>query len=86
MIKVLTPVKVTRAKCMDSCCDQYSKVARCDVKSCSLWVCRERAFGRKMKMWELFKALTFSIRVFVKFMAVGFAIYWVLNLILGELI
>ena len=36
-IKVLTPVKAIRAKCLDCCGLQWSEVKVCPIKSCPLY-------------------------------------------------
>ena len=36
-MKLLTPIKAIRAKCLDCCCDQLSEVRQCPVEACSLW-------------------------------------------------
>jgi hypothetical protein len=45
-IKVLTPVKAMRAKCLDCCCNEIKEVRECPQKSCALWPYR---MGRKPK-------------------------------------
>ncbi len=45
-IKVLTPVKAMRAKCLDCCCGSVQEVRECPIKNCALWPYR---MGRKPK-------------------------------------
>jgi hypothetical protein len=37
MIKVLTPIKAMRAKCLDCTCNQPKEVRLCPVTTCALW-------------------------------------------------
>ena len=36
-LKVITPMKAIRAKCLDCCCGSFQEVKECPVKSCGLW-------------------------------------------------
>lgn len=45
-IKVLTPVKAMRAKCLDCCCGSAQEVRECTIKTCALWPYR---MGKKPK-------------------------------------
>jgi len=36
-VKVLTPIKAIRAKCLDCCADQPKEVRHCTVIHCALW-------------------------------------------------
>lgn len=36
-MKVLTPIKAIRAKCLDCCCQQQIEVRLCPCIDCSLW-------------------------------------------------
>jgi len=45
-VKILTPIKAIRAKCMDCSNQQYSEVTRCPIINCSLYPYR---FGKRPK-------------------------------------
>lgn len=36
-MKLLTPIKAIRAKCMDCSCGDRKEVRECRIKTCSLW-------------------------------------------------
>lgn len=48
-MKILTPVKAIRAKCLDCCCGQVVEVRLCPVEKCSLWPYR---MGKRPKKVE----------------------------------
>ena len=35
-MKVLTPIKAIRAKCLDCCCGQFIEVRECTIETCPL--------------------------------------------------
>lgn len=43
-LKSVTPMKATRAKCLECSNWQYSEVTRCEAEDCALWVYR---FGKR---------------------------------------
>ena len=45
-MKVLTPIKAIRAKCLDCCCDNPYEVKMCTAEQCPLYVYR---FGHNPK-------------------------------------
>lgn len=45
-MKILTPLKAIRAKCIDCMCGQMVEVKLCPCKDCSLWPYR---FGKRPK-------------------------------------
>ncbi len=36
-MKVRTPIKAIRAKCLDCCCNQVAEVRHCPTTKCPLW-------------------------------------------------
>ena len=44
-MKLLTPIKAIRAKCLDCCCNQRKEVRLCPIPDCSLYPYR---FGKKL--------------------------------------
>ena len=36
-MKIFTPVKAIRAKCMDCCCNELKEIRECDILHCALW-------------------------------------------------
>jgi len=36
-VKLLTPIKAIRAKCLDCCCNQRKEVRLCPIPDCSLY-------------------------------------------------
>jgi hypothetical protein len=49
-MRVLTPIKAIRAKCMDCTCNQPKEIRECTVTRCALWPYR---MGRRPKAEEL---------------------------------
>ena len=49
-MKVKTPLKAIRAKCIDCCCGQIVEIRECTVKWCPLWAYR---MGRRPKDTEI---------------------------------
>lgn len=49
-MKILTPVKAIRAKCMDCTCNQYIEIKLCPVKDCPLYPYR---MGHRPKVEDL---------------------------------
>lgn len=49
-IKLLTPIKAIRAKCLDCCCGQYKEIRLCPITSCSLHPYR---LGKRPKKIEV---------------------------------
>jgi len=43
-IKIHTPLKSIRLKCLDCCCGNVAEVRRCEIDSCTLWPYR---FGKR---------------------------------------
>jgi hypothetical protein len=43
-VKLLTPIKAIRAKCLDCCCGSRNEVRACTIPDCSLYPYR---FGRR---------------------------------------
>ena len=48
-MKILTPIKSIRAKCLDCCCGQRKEVKICPIEDCSLHPYR---MGRRPKTKE----------------------------------
>jgi len=46
-VKLLTPIKAIRAKCLDCCCNQRKEVRLCPIPDCSLYPYR---FGHHPKL------------------------------------
>ena len=40
-MKVLSPLKAIRAKCLDCCCNQVYEINRCHIDDCALYPFRE---------------------------------------------
>ena len=49
-LKVLTPVKAIRAKCMDCTCQQIVEVRNCRITTCALWAYRMGKRPKKGRM------------------------------------
>lgn len=39
-MKVLTPIKAIRAKCIDCCCGDKKEVRECSITDCPIWLYR----------------------------------------------
>ncbi len=48
-MKVLTPIKAMRAKCMDCTCNQPKEIRECGITNCSLWPYRMGKRPKKHK-------------------------------------
>jgi len=53
-MKVLTPIKTIRAKCMDCTCDQPKEIRECRIISCPSWPYRmgKRPTEAERKVYE----------------------------------
>ncbi len=49
-MKVLTPLKAIRAKCLDCCCGNTREVRECPITSCPIWPFR---MGKRPAVDEL---------------------------------
>lgn len=49
-MKVKTPLKAIRAKCIDCCCGQLQDIRECVIKKCPLWAYR---MGRRPNAKEI---------------------------------
>ena len=48
-LKVLTPIKSIRAKCLDCSCGQAKEIKECPIRNCPIWPYR---MGRRPKVEE----------------------------------
>ena len=39
-MKIKTPIKAIRAKCLDCCCGSFYEVEKCVIKNCALYAYR----------------------------------------------
>ena len=49
-MRVLTPIKAIRAKCLDCTCNQPKQIRECTITTCALWPYR---MGKRPKQEEL---------------------------------
>lgn len=48
-MRILTPIKAIRAKCIECCCGQSKEVRECSIKECALYPYR---MGHRPKVEE----------------------------------
>ena len=53
-MKIFTPVKAIRAKCMDCCCNELKEIRECDILHCALWPYRMGRRPRGRRLHDLF--------------------------------
>ena len=58
-MKVLTPMKAMRAKCLDCCCGEVKEVRNCPATECPLWPYR---MGKRPTVDDLVDDGSFALK------------------------
>ena len=66
-MKIKTPIKAIRAKCLDCCCGSFYEVEKCVIKNCALYAyrfgCRPETAERRNEKKTAVGGTLFDYRV-----------------------